>query len=161
MDEPEDTEYEITEAVPGDATGILEVQRLAFTEEMREYGFFDIPPITETVEDIKRDFENMVVLKATIDGAIGGSVRVKCERGTCLVGKLSVHPRLWNKGLGTSLMLEVERACPDAQRFELFTGSKSLRNMRLYEKLGYRPFRTEDARGGIQLVYMEKTNKRG
>lgn len=149
-------DYEISEAEPRDASAILEVQRLAFTEEMKIYGVFDIPPITETVEELVHEFAHTRVLKATAGGDIVGAVRARREHGSCLVGRLVVHPDLWNKGIGATLMRRIEEECSGTCRMELFTGSLSVKNIKLYEKLGYRTYKTRETPSGINLVFMEK-----
>ena len=53
-------------------------------------------------------------------------------------------------------MEEIESRCPDACRLELFVGSKSDKNIRLYEKLGYRTFKSEPVGEDVELLYMEK-----
>ena len=52
-------------------------------------------------------------------------------------------------------MLDLERLF-SCGRFELFTGERSLRNIRLYEKLGYRQFKIERFGDNFALVYMKK-----
>jgi hypothetical protein len=53
-------------------------------------------------------------------------------------------------------MKEIETVFSHAQRFELFTGVKSIGNIRFYQRLGYREFREEDLSPKIRLVFMEK-----
>ncbi|MDY0186578.1 MAG: GNAT family N-acetyltransferase [Syntrophus sp. (in: bacteria)] len=76
--------------------------------------------------------------------------------GTCLIGRLIVHPHYQGKGIGTALMKSLEKAFPEADRFELFTGNKSMNNIRLYERLGYEAYREEDLSLDVRLVFMEK-----
>ena len=38
----------------------------------------------------------------------------------------------------------------------LFTGTKSIRNIRFYKNLGYRKFREDDLSPKVRLVFMEK-----
>lgn len=146
----------IQEARQTDAGEILAVQKSAFTEEMKAYGFYDIPPLTETVDDVREAMRAGVMLKAVLEGRIVGAVRASSQDGSCLVGRLAVTPDLWNKGIGRSLMEEIESRCPDACRLELFVGSKSDKNIRLYEKLGYRTFKSEPVGEDVELLYMEK-----
>jgi GNAT superfamily N-acetyltransferase len=146
----------IAEAQKSDLEEMLAIQRLAFTEEMKLYGFFDIPPITETPEEISEAFAGRVFLKATLDGRIVGSVRAERDGVSCLVGRLSVQPELWNRGIGRALMVEIENRCGGGCRLELFTGSKSAKNIKLYEKLGYRTFREQEVSEEVKLLYMEK-----
>ena len=49
---------------------------------------------------------------------------------------------------------------PDAAKFELFTGSKSEGNIRLYERLGYRSSRGERVSASLSLVSFEKQGPR-
>jgi hypothetical protein len=53
-------------------------------------------------------------------------------------------------------MSAIETEFPLARRFELFTGSKSEGNIRLYERLSYRVFRTDRLSPKVELVFMEK-----
>ncbi len=59
-------------------------------------------------------------------------------------------------GIGSRLMSVIEAEFPDAKRFELFTGSLSEANIRLYERLGYRISRTERLSPQVELVFLEK-----
>ena len=54
------------------------------------------------------------------------------------------------------VMEEIETRFGDAERFELFTGHRSERNLRFYEKRGYRAFRSERVTGNLTLVFLEK-----
>jgi hypothetical protein len=66
-----------------------------------------------------------------------GSVRARETDGVCQIGRLIVDPRTQGHGAGTMLMRHIEAAFPQARVFELFTGSRSEGNLRLYERLGY------------------------
>ena len=67
-----------------------------------------------------------------------------------------MHPGFQNQGIGTRLMHEIEKRMSEAERFELFTGFKSERNLYLYQKLGYQIFKREAINENIELVYLEK-----
>jgi RimJ/RimL family protein N-acetyltransferase len=139
-----------------DAAEILALQKLAYRSEAEIYDDFTIPPLIQTLEEMRADFENRVVFKASIDERIIGSVRGHEEQGTCFVGRLIVHPDFQNQGIGTQLVREVERAFTEARRFEIFTGDRSERNLYLYRKLGYRVFETKELTEKVTLVFMEK-----
>ena len=59
------------------------------------------------------------------------------------------------KGIGTNLLSEIEKQYPN-HRYELFTSTKSIGNIKLYERLGYRIFKEETITEELQFVYMEK-----
>ena len=143
-----------------DAEEILSIQKLAYRSEAEIYDDFTIPPLTQTLEEIKKDFENQLFLKAFIDGKIIGSVRAFVKEGTCYVGRLIVHPDFQNQGIGMQLMNRVEKTFKEAQRSKIFTGHKSERNLYLYEKLGYKRFKTVKANEKLTIVYLEKRLQR-
>ncbi len=133
----------------------MAIQKLAYTQEAKLYDDYQIPPLVETLEDLKNKLTSYLFLKATTNEKIIGTVRVHKEGNTCYVGRLAVHPDFQNRGVATKLLLEVERIFSACGRFELFTGDRSVKNIRLYEKLGYKRFKTELV-DGISLVYLEK-----
>ena len=140
-----------------DAPPILDLQKLAYRSEAAIYNDYSIPPLIQTLEEMRADCTNLVVLKALAGERIVGSVRAGMDSETCLIGRLVVHPDLQNRGIGTSLLAEIESRFEDrAGRFELFTGHKSERNIYLYKKLGYRVFKTERVKENLELVYLEK-----
>jgi ribosomal protein S18 acetylase RimI-like enzyme len=150
----------IQRAELADAAEILELQKLAYHGEAAIYNEFGIPPLTQTLDEMRADLERQTCLIATMDGRsegrIVGSVRAHLAQGTCYIGRLIVHPDLQNQGIGTRLMAEIEHLFHQAARFELFTGHLSERNLYLYRKLGYRPFKRERISDALTLVYLEK-----
>jgi len=75
---------------------------------------------------------------------------------TCYIGKLVVHPKWQSRGIGTRLVTEIEKIYGAVSRFELFTGSQSVKNLYLYHKLGYQDFRRESLGDQVELIYLEK-----
>jgi len=148
---------EIKTAFIEDAEAILTLQRLAYQSEAAVYDDFTIPPLTETLENIKARFHDRRYLKAIEDGQIVGSVRAFQDGVGSHVERLVVHPDYRRRGIGMALLNMVETCFPAARRFELFTGHKSESNIRLYERIGYRAVRQEWVNEKVSLVYMEKT----
>jgi ribosomal protein S18 acetylase RimI-like enzyme len=147
---------QILRADIADADEILELQKLAYQSEAAIYTDWSLPPLTQTRDDIKREFHQAIFFKVCNAGKIIGSVRALQHNDTCKIGRLIVHPDFRRKGAGTQLMAAIEAQFPAAQRFELFTGSRSTGNVRLYERLGYQIFRTERLSPRVELVFMEK-----
>jgi GNAT superfamily N-acetyltransferase len=150
----------VERATVDDAEEILPLQKIAYQSEAEIYDDFTIPPLTQTLEGIKKDFESQIFLKAVAGGKIIGSVRAFMKEGTCYGGRLIVHPDFQNQGIGTQLMGRMEEVFKGAQRFEIFTGHKSERNLYLYEKLGYKRFKTVKAGEKLTIVYLEKRLQR-
>ena len=87
-----------------DAPAVLALQKAAYESEAEIYGDYTIPPLTQSLDEIKVDFENQVVLKASVEGNPIGSVRAYEREGTCYIGRLIVHSDFQNRGIGTELM---------------------------------------------------------
>lgn len=149
-------QVEIFRASLEDAIEILALQKLAYQSEAQIYDDWSIPSLLQTVEEIRDEFSTSVFLKAVIEHSIIGSLRSHVIENTCHIGRLIVHPEWQNLGIGTRLMIEVELMCRDVARFELFTGSNSIKNLHLYHKLGYQEFRRELLGSKVELVYLEK-----
>jgi ribosomal protein S18 acetylase RimI-like enzyme len=139
-----------------DAAEILALQKLAYESEARLYEDWSIPPLVQTLESLRAEFHASRVLKAVDGERIVGSVRAREEADVCHVGRLIVAPDLQGSGIGTRLMRSVEAEFPAARRFELFTGSRSENNIRLYERLGYSRVREQAISPAVTLVFLEK-----
>jgi len=151
-----ETMNQILPADISDAAEILELQKLAYQSEAVLYDDWSIPPLTQTLDEIKKEFDEMTFLKICDSGRLIGSVRASIHEGTCNIGRLMVHPEFQHKGIGTRLLLAIETEFPYARRYELFTGSRSEGNIRLYERLDYRIFHADRLSPQVELVFMEK-----
>lgn len=110
----------------------------------------------QTYDEIVEEYNKGIFLKAVdVDGAIIGSVRVYATDGTGYIGKLIVCPTRQGRGVGTALMQAIERECSTV-RFELFTSDKSVKNIRLYERLGYVRYSEKKIADSLTFIYMEK-----
>ncbi len=146
----------IEKAEKDDLEEILELQYLAYQSEAKLFGNMDIPPLKQTIEEVYDEFQKGVILKEVDDrGVIIGSVRAYQGGGTVYIGKLMVHPKMQKKGIGSKLLLGIENEYPN-QRYELFTSTRSERNIALYQKLGYKIFDEKQVTEELKFVYMEK-----
>jgi GNAT superfamily N-acetyltransferase len=149
-----------------DASAIIDLQRLAYQAEAKIYNDWTLPPLTQTVESLQQEFESAIILKttiilkATINNRIVGSVRANLEGGVCKIGRLIVHPEFQLQGIGSRLLAHIESTSTDANSFELFTGNKSLGNIRLYEKHGYVISHIKALSETLTIVFLAKPNQK-
>lgn len=142
-----------------DLPEILALQYQAYQSEAKLLANPSIPPLTQTLEEVQQEYENGFFLKAlTPDQAIAGSVRAYSHHGTLFIGKLIVRPDLQGQGIGTRLLCKIEKEFPH-QRYELFTSTRSIRNIKLYEHLGYTIFKEEKVSDTLDFIYLEKFNR--
>lgn len=151
------TSLKITKASPEDLEDILLLQKLAFGSEADIYNDFDLsPPLLQTLEELTKEFSESIFLKLTQGDKIVGSVRGYQIHETVFIKRLVVNPLYQNQGIGTRLMKSIENYFKDVKRYELFTGHKSIRNLHLYHKLGYREFKRIPVHENLIMIYLEK-----
>lgn len=135
---------------------ILKLQYLAYQSEAALFGTRDIPPLKQTLDEVTEEYNNGIILKMTDDsGTIIGSVRAHEAGGTVYIGKLMVHPDHQKKGYGSLLLTRIEECFP-GKRYELFTSTRSVDNIRLYKKMGYKEYKQEPVSDELVFVYMQK-----
>ena len=148
-------EYAISKARLEDLQEILRLQHLAYQSEATLLGNKDIPPLKQTLDEVIGEYHKGIILKMVdAGGLIIGSIRAREMKGTVHVGKVMVHPDHRQQGFGTKLLGEIEKYFPQ-KRYELFTSTRSIDNIRLYERMGYREF-DRRSMDDMDLVYMEK-----
>jgi len=139
-----------------DLEAILELQKDCYMSEAEIYNDYTIPALNQDLASLKKEYEHTTILKCLVNDEIAGSVRAYAENDTVYIGRLIVGKDHQNKGYGSLLMRSIELEFGDYQRFELFTGHKSLKNLYLYNKLGYREFRRERKNDNLTMVFLEK-----
>ncbi|MGW4892368.1 GNAT family N-acetyltransferase [Kitasatospora sp. NPDC004240] len=144
-----------------DAEQILKLQYLGYQSEAELYGDWAIEPLTQSLESLRGELEEQHVLVARLGGEVVGTVRGQVgPDGIGRIGRLVVHPRMQRHGLGGRLLEALERRLAEDGRpvtaYRLFTGHRSLANLRLYTRQGYRQTTVEQVSGRISLVHLEK-----
>ena len=146
----------IIEATESDAREILEIQKLAFHRQGILYHYPTLPPLVQTLEELKRDFKAHGYLKAVHQDKIVGTARGRVSGDTCHVSRLSVHPDHQDRGIGKMLMRSTEEKFSGVRRYVRCTGHKSTKNIALYQKLVYRGYARRPQSASVMLICMEK-----
>lgn len=146
----------ITRATLADAPAMHDLQMRAFAEEGRRLQRVDIPPLTETLASIVEHIERQTALAARSQGKIVGCVRGITSNGVCTIRALVVDPAHQGKGIGSSLLRELERALPHVARFDLTTNPVMEGNVPFYERHGYRVTEITQHSPTITLAQMSK-----
>ena len=148
----------ILPACESDLPQILALQKAAFESEARLVENWNIPPLTQTLENLVEEWRTGVILKALDGQTLAGTVRAHLADDTAYIGRLAVLPQWQGRGCGSSLMTAILSAIK-AARYELFTSAKSERNLRLYEKFGFITYKKAQTATGVELVWLEKISK--
>jgi len=135
---------------PSDAGEVLTVQRAAFASESIIYDDPAMPPMVQTLDELEAELQTAKGWVARANGRLVGAIRVREDDGLLLIGRIAIAPDMQGSGIGRALLEAAEEAT-DASAAELFTGSLSEANIRLYESCGYRESQRIDGD-----VYMRK-----
>jgi tRNA (guanine37-N1)-methyltransferase len=147
---------EIRFVEPADAGELFTLQRACWVAEQQANPGVDIPALNEDLDDVVGWIATDTVLVVRAAGRLIGAVRAKLVGETWDIGRLMVAPDLQGSGLGRLLLERIESLAPaEATGFELFTGSGSARNQKMYQKAGYR-LRGEIEPGVVKLTKARK-----
>ncbi|HCS60441.1 MAG TPA: GNAT family N-acetyltransferase [Microbacterium sp.] len=151
----DDHEIVLSRISPDDAGEVLAVQRAAFVSEALIYGTADMPPLTQTLEQVRAELAEADGWVARIENRLVGAIRVRQTDDLLLVGRIAIAPDVQGSGIGRAL-LEAAEADSSAPEAELFTGSLSEANVHLYESCGYRITDRVDQGDGTSQLFMRK-----
>ena len=143
----------ISKANFADLPVILTLQKLAYQSEAVLHNDFNLPPLLQTLSDLEAQYQTHLILKYVQKAELVGSVRAFVKEDVCQIGRLIVDPQYQGQGIGTQLLAAIEQAFSTCTRYQLFTGIKSVRNVQLYQRLGYQITQQTD-----QLIFLEKLN---
>jgi tRNA (guanine37-N1)-methyltransferase len=153
--------------VPADAAQLLTLQRACWVKEAQENELLWMPPLTETLDEVRRDLDLWTTWVLTSVERLVGSVRgMRGEADPTVweIGRLMVAEDLRGRGLGRLLLEHVEASAPaDVTAYTMFTGARSADNLRMYKKAGYRlskqPFVGSDGRPDPAVVRLDKRRR--
>jgi tRNA (guanine37-N1)-methyltransferase len=159
---PAASEPVVRSASPRDAGELWTLQRAAYLVEGARHGTFTIPPLTETLDELRTSLARDTVLVVHQAGRLVGSVRGEAhDEHIWYIGRLMVAPDLQGQGLGTTLMDRVEALAPAGTRLlRLVTGTRSDANLRFYRRRGYREVGRR-SHPGVDVVVLERPLRRG
>ena len=154
------TPMQLEAAIEADLEEILLLQKRAFSGQAVIYQDPNLPSLTQTLEDLRKEFTGKAFYKVVRKGTIVASVRCSIRDRALSIEKLFVDPDLQNSGIGTAVMGALEsRYAGSVDRYVLSTGHKSARNLHLYGKLGYKETGRKPLNENCDLIVMEKSSR--
>jgi ribosomal protein S18 acetylase RimI-like enzyme len=121
------------------------VQRLAYAVEAEIIGFDGIPPLHESLEELRASEE--IFLGLYDEAGLAGAVSYRLEGSTVDICRLVVHPRAHRRGIATQLL----DALPDEAQ-TVSTGSKNEPALRLYRKRGFVEIGKREVAPGLSIT---------
>ena len=153
-----ESDMRIEQVTDEDAGELLTLRRAAFVTEAQAYGDPNIPPLTQTLAELREDIvaKGIITLGAWSGHRLVGSVRVELEGLKATLGRLAVAPDMQGRGIGTQMMFAVLPLLPDAvEEIWVFTGRDSKQNIALYENQGYE-HQYDQSAGDLTYAYLRR-----
>jgi len=142
----------IAPATAGDSAELLVLQRCCWVQEAIANETLDHPALHESVDDVREWLATWSAWQVRRGHRLVGAVRGLLDGDAWEVGRLMVAPDLAGHGLGRRLLTFAEAQAPvSAQRFALYTGARSVRNIAMYERAGYQ-LAESSVPGAVHLV---------
>lgn len=140
-------------ATAADAAEVLVLQRACWVTEAIANSTIDIPALHEDLDEVLAWIDTAWALRA--GPRLIGGVRATREGTTWRIGRLMVAPDRRGEGLGSRLLAHIEAVAPEGvERFALFTGAGSTRNLAMYGRAGY-----VRVGGDASVVHLEKPRR--
>ena len=148
----------VSAATPADAGELFTLQRAAFVAEGRINASLEIPPLTQTLEELAASLLTPgTVLVARSGHRIVATVRGTLrDDGTWWVSRLMVAPDQQRHGLGSALLRRILDAAPPGAPAGLLTGAASRRNLDLYRRFGFRVVEQGVDEAGVPVVTLRR-----
>lgn len=155
---PPADDIDILPITPDDAGEALTLQRAAFVQEALIYDSVQMPPLTQSLDELRAELVDNLGCVARERGRMLGAVRAQRDGDLLLIGRIAIAPDVQGKRIGSRLLDAVEARGREAgcREAELFTGSLSEANLRLYVRAGYRESGRVEEDEGIEQVFLRK-----
>ena len=141
-------------ADPGTLRRVWELQRAAYAVEAELIGFDGIPPLQESLQELRGCGESFLGL----DDDTGLAAAVSWTRlhdGTLDICRLMVHPRAHRRGFATALLDSLDRLEP-AARAVVATGTANRPALALYQRRGFTPTGTRQIGPATTVTLLER-----
>lgn len=134
---------------------VWQMQQISYLIEAQWMQFEDIPPLIETMEELRQNAEQFYGWY-TSTGELVGVIAVECKTQYELhICRLMVRRDHFRQGIGRALM-EYILHTPGVERFTICTGVCNEPAMKLYSSLGFQKLYDEEIVPGIYLRTLEK-----
>lgn len=137
------------------ANAVWAIQIPSYEVEARLIDFYEIPPLRETVEELRQCGELFYGL--WIQDELAGAISYKRVRTTLDIHRMMVHPNHFRKGVAKKLLAYVEKREAGIKEILVSTGARNLPAVNLYLGQGYVRIGEQQVAPGLVLTCFKKT----
>ncbi|WP_406376472.1 GNAT family N-acetyltransferase [Streptomyces sp. NBC_00647] len=141
-------------ADPATLRQLWELQRAAYAVEAALIGFDGIPPLHETLQELRGCNESFLGI-ADETGLAGAVSWTRPDDGALDICRLVVHPRAHRRGIATALLDHLD-AMESADLTLVSTGTANHPALALYKRRGFTPTGERRIAPGVTVTLLER-----
>ncbi|MGW1135600.1 GNAT family N-acetyltransferase [Streptomyces griseoluteus] len=130
------------------------LQRASYAVEARLIGFDGIPPLRETLEQLRASDESFLGIR---DGSrlVGAVAWIRLPNGALDICRLVAHPVAHRRGIATALLDALDSMEP-AELTVVSTATSNLPAVELYRRRGFVPVGKRQIAPGVTITLLER-----
>lgn len=136
------------------AASVLQLQMASYKIEAELIGFYEIPPLKDTLISLSECDE--IFYGYFINDALAGIISYKIIENILDIHRVAVHPCFFKRGIAGKLINFIERIEDTLNKVVVCTGKENLPAVNLYLKNGYHKTQDIEISKGIYLTEFEK-----
>ncbi|MFF1569921.1 GNAT family N-acetyltransferase [Streptomyces sp. NPDC058293] len=135
---------------------LWDLQRASYAVEARLIGFEGIPPLHESLEQLRACDESFLGVRDELR-LVGAVAWTRLPNGALDICRLVVHPVAHRRGVATALLDALDSIEP-AELTIVSTGTANLPAVELYRRRGFIPVGKRQIASGVTVTLMERKN---
>ncbi|MBU5675842.1 GNAT family N-acetyltransferase [Alkaliphilus sp. MSJ-5] len=136
------------------AKNVLKLQIASYKVEAEIIGFYEIPPLKDTINSLKEC--NEIFYGYHIKDTLAGIISYKIIDDVLDIHRVAVHPQFFKMGIAGKLINFVEGLESNITKVVVCTAKRNLPAINLYLKNGYKDIKDIEISENIYLTEFEK-----
>ncbi len=135
---------------------LWDLQRASYAVEARLINFDGIPPLRESLEELRTCDESFLGVRDE-SGLVGAVAWTRLPNGALDICRLVVHPVAHRRGIATALLDALDSIEP-AELTVVSTGAANLPAIAVYHRRGFTAVGERQIAPGVMLTLLERKN---
>lgn len=136
------------------AASVLQLQIASYKIEAELIGFYEIPPLKDTLDSLTECDE--IFYGYFINNILAGLISYKINENILDIHRVAVHPCFFKRGIAGKMISFIEKIEGTINKAVVCTGKENLPAVNLYLKNGYQKVKDIEISKRIYLTEFEK-----
>ncbi|KYH29617.1 MULTISPECIES: GNAT family N-acetyltransferase [Clostridium] len=136
------------------AKRVIELQRASYKIEAQLIGFYEIPPLMETIDSLQACDE--IFYGYYINDVLAGIISFKIIDNVLDIHRVAIHPTFFRMGIADKLIKFIEALKSNINKILVCTGKENYPAVNLYLKNGYKKKCDIEIKNGVYITEFEK-----